>query len=221
MKPITLALAVGLSLSRGPDALGADVSFIPGGKLQSHPTGVILYDGEVMPEDLAAVKALMAANPKCKTIAINSPGGTFVTGIRLADLIKKNGYNTEAWGKGAWSAAAFMFWNGRRTDIYEGSKVGFHFPFVDGSKEAAPQAYHGMAGASIYAGAPDMEGVAGLLLNMQQAYDAFGNDGYFVIFPDEDGKFTSGFLNPKVSDRLYTSEEVKEIANERQNLQER
>jgi len=161
----------------------------------------------------------MADNPKCKWISINSGGGTFITGIRLADLIKKNEYNTEAWGVGAWSAAAFMFWNGKKTDIWPEAKIGFHFPFEDSTKEPAPQAYHGIAGASIYQGAPDLTGATNLLLKMQNAYDAFDRHGYFVVFPDENGKLTSGYMNPNVSDRLYTEEEVKEIANGRQSLQ--
>ena len=209
-----------LSLSLGPAALGADVQFVPDTTPGVEPGGCIVFQGEVVPEDLTKVKVLMADNPKCKWIAINSGGGTFITGVRLAELIKKNNYNTEAWGVGAWSAAAFMFWNGNKTDIWPEAKIGFHFPFEDSTKEPAPQAYHGIAGATIYQGAPDLTGATNLLLKMQYAYDAFDRDGYFVIQSGESGKLVSGFMNPSVSDRLYTLEEVKEIANERKSLQE-
>ena len=210
----TLALT-GLSLSLAGTAQAANVKFFDQSELPDLPTGgVIVYEGPVEKGDLQKVKLLIADNPECKTIAINSSGGHSLTGYDLAELIRKNGFNTETYGRGAWSAAAFMFWAGKKTTfVGEGATVGFHYAYNADDGQPAAQAAHALTGMSIYAGAPDYEGAKNLLIKMQMAFNAYGTGGFYVIKKDGD-EYVTGYMNPSVSDRLIPEDEVRKLIND-------
>jgi hypothetical protein len=95
---------------------------------------VLVYDTETAPEgvsddmaedDVAALIALLRANPQVTTLALNSGGGSVWAGDRMAEVVIDFELDTHVNGE-CISACVTVFLGGARRTMSRGSRIGFH-----------------------------------------------------------------------------------------------
>src|SRR4051812_13545041 len=97
--------------------------------------GVIVARGEIIPGDDEKLHKMVAAlsdNTVLTDIALNSPGGNYQEGVRLASSIRNTGLNTVVFGTCA-SACFLMFAAGNSKAVFDGAKVGVHSAGINGA----------------------------------------------------------------------------------------
>lgn len=111
--------------------------------LEGKPSqGVITATGEIQPGDDEKLHGLVAALPGNTVllgIALSSPGGNLVEGIRLATTIRSTGLATGANGVCA-SACFLMFAAGAKKFVFEGARIGVHSASLHGVETVGTQA---------------------------------------------------------------------------------
>ena len=120
------AAALSLLVARGAFAM----DFVPE-PLTSDPTKtLIVASGDISVGDdakLHAVVGNLPANTTLVGIALNSPGGNYVEGVRLATSIHNSHVKTAVMPNGICASACFlMFAGGDIRFLFEGARVGVH-----------------------------------------------------------------------------------------------
>jgi hypothetical protein len=104
--------------------------------------GTIVATGEIMPGDDEKLHKMVAALP-AKTVlagvALNSAGGNYLEGVRLAASIRNTGLDTVVFGSCA-SACFLMFAAGTNRAVFEGANVGVHSASLRGVENTETQA---------------------------------------------------------------------------------
>ena len=104
--------------------------------------GVILAQGDIQPGDDEKLHGFVAALPGntiLTGIALSSPGGNLMEGVRLATTIRNTGLATGAFGTCA-SACFLIFAAGTRKFAFEGARIGVHSASVQGVETTGSQA---------------------------------------------------------------------------------
>ncbi len=99
-------------------------------KVIPNEAGDLLYvTGRISAGSFITFKQVLAANPKVKTIVLNSPGGAILDGALIGYWINRNGLNTHVDLMCA-SSCTQIFAGGKVRTLAPASQLGFHQPYL-------------------------------------------------------------------------------------------
>lgn len=153
---LTQALAFSLAAICAFPVAAATISIVSMQYSAAHPVPHLHYEGETVPGDVEALKAVYSQFVRCRVeclgeaggatavLTMNGPGGAYGVGLALADFLRANHIATVVErGMSCYSACAFAFLGGTGYSSFErigsyvdrmvepGSIVGFHAPYFD------------------------------------------------------------------------------------------
>lgn len=160
---MTFARALALAMLAAAPLEAAEVTLVSGSYAEGHPVPHLRFEGPVVEGDLDQLKSLFDANiacgfeqlpadgGNCAIVSLESPGGNYIEGLRLAQFLRDNRIATVVeTGAECYSACAFAFLGGTGYSTQEGIGVyvdrmvapgailGFHAPYF------APESLDGL-----------------------------------------------------------------------------
>lgn len=140
MRAPALAFAATVALALWAGAAGAQAlnvrpdgtATLPAEKLRVEGA-VIVYDTvdvpdehlDILPDDAAAFRAMLARNPQVRAVHLNSYGGELTEARDMADMVTRRGLSTRVTGT-CDSACALIFLAGDDRSLASGATIGFH-----------------------------------------------------------------------------------------------
>ena len=141
MMRLMVYVVASIALALAPSA-GQAMNFTFNSREGKPNQGIIVASGEIQLGDGEKLHRLVAALPGNTVllgIALSSPGGNLVEGVRLATAIRNARLVTGAQGTCA-SACFLIFAAGAKKLVFEGARIGVHSASIHGVETAESQA---------------------------------------------------------------------------------